>query len=73
MAIQKIEESNSSTLVSEEEKMLAEELISAHPWSGKTIFARSGAEANTIALRVARLNNDKKNTVVDIMVDMIGT
>ena len=55
--------SNSSTLVSEEEKMLAEELISAHPWSGKTIFARSGAEANTIAL-VARLNNDKKGVAV---------
>ena len=64
VAIQKIEESNSSTLVSEEEKMLAEELISAHPWSGKTIFARSGAEANTIALRVARLNNDKKGVAV---------
>ena len=64
VAIKKIKESNSSTLVSIEEKSLAEELISAHPWSGKTIFARSGAEANTIALRVARLNSNKKGVAV---------
>ena len=34
-------------------------MISAHPWSGKTLFARTGGEANAIALRIARLSNKK--------------
>lgn len=64
VAIKKIKDSNCSTLISEDEKELADELVSMHPWSSKTIFARTGAEANAVALRVARLNTDNKAVAV---------
>jgi aryl-alcohol dehydrogenase-like predicted oxidoreductase len=60
VSINKIKSSNSSTLISSDEVNLAKELISAHPWSGKTVFARTGGEANAVALRIARLSNKKK-------------
>ena len=73
VSINKIKSSNSSTLISSDEAKLAKELISAHPWSGKTLFARTGGEANAIALRIARLSNKKKELqYVDIMDGMIG-
>ena len=62
VSINKIKSSNSSTLISSDEAKLAKELISAHPWSGKTLFARTGGEANAIALRIARLSNKKKRS-----------
>ena len=37
-----------------EEVNLAEKLIKLHPWSSKVKFARTGAEANSIAVRIAR-------------------
>ena len=64
VSINKIKSSNSSTLISSDEVNLAKELISAHPWSGKTIFARTGGEANAVALRIARLSNKKKEVAV---------
>ena len=64
VSINKIKHSNSSTLISSDETNLAKELISMHPWSGKIIFARTGAEANAIALRIARLKNKKKEVAV---------
>ena len=43
-----------STLNCPEEVYLSEKLISLHPWSGMVKYARSGGEANAIAIRIAR-------------------
>jgi len=43
-----------SSLNAIEEVELAEELIAIHPWAEQARFARSGGEAMTIAVRIAR-------------------
>ncbi|AII42050.1 hypothetical protein KR100_01340 [Synechococcus sp. KORDI-100] len=45
---------NMSTLNCPEEVWLAERLVSLHPWADMARFARSGGEANAIAIRIAR-------------------
>jgi glutamate-1-semialdehyde 2,1-aminomutase len=45
---------NMSTLNCPEEVKLAEELVKLHPWADMARFARSGGEANAIAIRIAR-------------------
>ena len=45
---------NMSTLNCQEEVLLAEKLIKMHPWADQARFARSGGEANAIAVRLAR-------------------
>ena len=45
---------NMSTLNAPEEVILAEKLVELHPWSDMVRFARSGGEANAIAIRIAR-------------------
>lgn len=45
---------NMSTLNAPEEVLLAERLVSMHPWAEMVRFARSGGEANAIAIRIAR-------------------
>lgn len=45
---------NMSTLNCPEEVLLAEQLVAMHPWSEMVRFARSGGEANAIAIRIAR-------------------
>ncbi len=45
---------NMSTLNCPEEVLLAERLVELHPWSDMARFARSGGEANSIAIRIAR-------------------
>ncbi len=45
---------NMSTLNCPEEVLLAERLIELHPWADMVRFARSGGEANAIAVRIAR-------------------
>jgi len=45
---------NMSTLNCPEEVWLAERLVSLHPWAEMARFARSGGEANAIAIRIAR-------------------
>ena len=56
-----VSKGNLSTLNCSEEVILAEKLISMHPWSSKVKFARSGGEANAMSIRIARCNskNDK--------------
>ena len=56
-----ISKSNMSTLNCKEEIMLAEKLIELHPWAHMTKFARSGGEANAIAIRIARAASGKDN------------
>ena len=43
-----------STLNCPEEVWLAERLVALHPWADMARFARSGGEANAIAIRIAR-------------------
>ena len=45
---------NMSSLNCPEEVYLAERLIELHPWANMVRFARSGGEANAIAIRIAR-------------------
>ena len=49
-----VENGNMSTFNCPEEVLLAEKLIEIHPWSNMVKFARSGGEANAIAIRIAR-------------------
>ena len=52
---------NMSTLNCPEEVYLAEKLVEMHPWADKVRFARSGGEANAIAIRIARSASGKDN------------
>jgi glutamate-1-semialdehyde 2,1-aminomutase len=45
---------NMSTLNCPEEVELAERLLALHPWADMARFARTGGEANAIAIRIAR-------------------
>lgn len=49
-----IEAGNMSTFNCPEEVYLAEKLVELHPWADMVRFARSGGEANAIAIRIAR-------------------
>ncbi len=57
--ITSINNSNMSTFNAIEEVELAEKLISIHSWSGMAKFAKTGGEANTIAIRIARAASGK--------------
>lgn len=49
-----VQKGNMSTLNPPEEVELAEKLVSMHPWSSMARFARTGGEANAMAVRIAR-------------------
>ena len=49
-----IKKGNMSTLNPPEEVYLAEKLVNMHPWSSMARFARTGGEANSMAIRIAR-------------------
>ncbi len=55
---------NMSTLNCPEEVFLAERLIELHPWSNMARFARSGGEANAIAVRIARASTGKDKIAI---------
>ena len=59
-----IKSGNMSTLNSIEEILLAEKLISLHPWSEMARFTRSGGEANAVAIRIARAASGKDNVAI---------
>ena len=59
-----IELGNMSTLNCPEEVYLAERLIDLHPWSDMVRFARSGGEANAIAIRIARAAAGKEKVAI---------
>ena len=56
---QTVSSGNMSTLNCPEEVYLAEKLVEMHPWAGMVRFARSGGEANAIAIRIARAASGK--------------
>jgi glutamate-1-semialdehyde 2,1-aminomutase len=53
-----------STLNCPEEVALAEKLIEINPWADMVRFARSGGEANAIAIRIARAASGKDNVAI---------
>ena len=55
---------NLSTLNCKEEVLLAEKLIEIHPWFEMVRFARTGGEANSIAIRIARAATGKDNVAI---------
>lgn len=57
--IENIRNSNMSTLNCPEEVALAEKLVAINPWAQMVRFARSGGEANAIAIRIARAASGK--------------
>lgn len=61
---QVIELGNMSTLNCPEEVYLAEKLVGLHPWADMARFARSGGEANAIAIRIARAASGKDKVAV---------
>ena len=59
-----ISKSNMSTFNCPEEVWLAERLIELHPWADMARFARSGGEANAIAIRIARAASGKEKVAI---------
>ena len=53
-----------STLNCPEEVFLAEKLIELHPWADMARLARSGGEANAIAIRIARAASGKDKVAI---------
>ena len=59
-----IQAGNMSTLNCPEEVYLAEKLIELHSWADMARFARSGGEANAIAIRIARAASGKDKVAI---------
>jgi glutamate-1-semialdehyde 2,1-aminomutase len=61
--IKNIKKGNLSTLNPPEEVYLAKKLLVINKWAGMVKFARTGGEANTIALRIARASANKNKVL----------
>jgi len=59
-----IDQGNMSTFNCPEEVYLAERLVKLHPWADMVRFARSGGEANAIAIRIARAVSGKEKIAI---------
>lgn len=59
-----IDAGNMSTFNCPEEVYLAERLIALHPWADMARFARSGGEANAVAIRIARAAAGKDHVAI---------
>ncbi len=59
-----VKSGNMSTLNCPEEVYLAEKLINLHKWADMAKFARSGGEANAMAIRIARASSGKDNVAI---------
>lgn len=59
-----VKNGNMSTLSCPEEVYLAEKLIEINPWADMVRFARSGGEANAIAIRIARAASGKDKVAI---------
>ena len=59
-----IDAGNMSTFNCPEEVHLAERLVELHPWADMVRFARSGGEANAIAIRIARAASGKEKVAI---------
>ena len=61
---QTVSAGNMSTFNCPEEVYLAEKLIELHPWADMVRLARSGGEANAIAIRIARAASGKDKVAI---------
>jgi glutamate-1-semialdehyde 2,1-aminomutase len=59
-----VRKGNMSTLNCPEEVYLAEKLIEMNPWADMVRFARSGGEANAIAIRIARAASGRDEVAI---------
>ena len=59
-----VDAGNMSTFNCPEEVYLAEKLIEIHPWAHMVRLARSGGEANSIAIRIARAASGKDKVAI---------
>jgi len=59
-----IDAGNMSTFNCPEEVYLAEKLIEIHPWAHMVRLARSGGEANAVAIRIARAASGKDKVAI---------
>ena len=59
-----VDAGNMSTLNCPEEVYLAEKLVEMHPWADMVRLARSGGEANAIAIRIARAASGKAQVAI---------
>ena len=59
-----IKNGNMSTFNCPEEVYLAEKLLELHPWADMVRFARTGGEANAIAIRIARAASGKEKVAI---------
>lgn len=59
-----IDNGNMASLNCPEEVYLAEKLVALHPWADMVRFARSGGEANAIAVRIARAASGKDGVAI---------
>jgi glutamate-1-semialdehyde aminotransferase len=59
-----VKNGNMSTLNCPEEVYLAEKLMEMNPWADMVRFARSGGEANSIAIRIARAASGRDKVAI---------
>ncbi len=62
--IKAVRKGNMSSLNCPEEVYLAEKLIEINPWADMVRFARTGGEANSIAIRIARAASGKDKVAI---------
>jgi len=62
--VKTVRSGNMSTLNCPEEVYLAEKIVELHPWADMVRFARSGGEANAIAIRIARAASGKDKVAI---------
>ena len=62
--MQTVRNGNMSTLNCPEEVYLAERLVELHPWAQMVRFARTGGEANAIAVRIARAASGRNKVAI---------
>ena len=62
--IKNLKKGNMSSLNCSEEVILSNNLLKMHPWAGMVKFARSGGEANAIAIRIARAYSNKEKIAI---------
>ena len=62
--VETVSNGNMSTLNCPEEVALAERLVEIHPWADMVRFARSGGEANALAVRIARAASGRDKVAI---------
>jgi len=62
--MQTVKSGNMSTFNCPEEVYLAERLVELHPWADMVRLARSGGEANAMAIRIARAASGKDKVAI---------